>query len=206
VSEQKITRKLKRWQENFTLFGFLTVIGLAASSVVPLATGLLFYAASLVLINISAIDDYKRNLPVNLIIVIVGALSLATALENSGVIVVATNYLSPIIGDMSPFHALIFIYVMTVMLTEFVTNNAAAALMFPFAYGIVTAMQLPIMPFALAVAFAASASFISPYGYQTNLIVFGASNYKFSDFAKIGVPISITFGVIVLFMLDWVYL
>lgn len=206
VSEQKITRKLKAWQENFTLFGFLGVIVLAASSIVPLATGLLFYAASLVLTNISAIQEYKRNLPINLILVIVGALSLATALENSGVISLATGHLSPIIGDMNPVYALIVVYLMTVLLTEFVTNNAAAALMFPFAYGIVTAMQLPIMPFALAVAFAASASFISPYGYQTNLIVFGASDYKFSDFAKIGTPISITFGAIVLSLLNWMYL
>jgi di/tricarboxylate transporter len=139
-------------------------------------------------------------------LVIVGALSLATALENSGVIELGTNLLTPILGDMHPFYALVIVYLMTVLLTEFVTNNAAAALMFPFAYGLVTAMQLPIMPFALAVAFAASASFISPYGYQTNLIVFGASNYKFSDFVKIGVPISITFGAIVLALLNWMYL
>jgi di/tricarboxylate transporter len=139
-------------------------------------------------------------------LVIVGALSLATALENSGIIDLATGFLTPLIGDMNPLYALVIVYLMTVLLTEFVTNNAAAALMFPFAYGIVSAMQLPIMPFALAVAFAASASFISPYGYQTNLIVFGASEYKFSDFAKIGIPISITFGTIVLTMLNWIYL
>ena len=206
VSEQKITRKLTRWQENFTLLGFLGVIALAASSVIPLATGLLFYAASLVIVKVSAVQEYKRNLPINLILVIVGALSLATALENSGLILFATNHLTPLIGNMNPFYALIAVYLMTVLLTEFVTNNAAAALMFPFAYGLVSAMQLPIMPFALAVAFAASASFISPYGYQTNLIVFGASDYKFSDFAKIGVPISIMFGVIVLTLLNLVYL
>lgn len=206
VSEQKVTRKLNKWQENFTLYGFLTTIALAASSIVPLATGLLFFAASLIIARISAVQEYKRNLPINLILVIVGALSLATALENSGVIALATSYLTPVIGTMDPIYALILVYLMTVLLTEFVTNNAAAALMFPFAFGIVTAMQLPIMPFALAVAFAASASFISPYGYQTNLIVFGASNYKFSDFAKIGTPISITFGLIVLSLLNWVYL
>lgn len=206
VSEQKITRKLKPWQEHFTLFGFLATIALAASSIVPLATGLLFFAACLVIVNISGVQEYKRNLPINLILVIVGALSLATALENSGVISLAINYLTPIIGTMQPIYALILVYLMTVLLTEFVTNNAAAALMFPFAYGLVIAMQLPIMPFALAVAFAASASFISPYGYQTNLIVFGASDYKFSDFAKIGTPISITFAVIVLSLLNWMYL
>ncbi len=206
VSEQKITRKLKTWQESFTWFGFLTAIVLAATSQVSLVTGLLFYAASLVLLNISSMSEIKRNIPLNLIIVIVGALSLATALENSGVIALSTDLLTPIIGDMNPVYALVMIYVMTVLLTEFVTNNAAAALMFPFAYGLVEAMQLPIMPFALAVAFAASASFISPYGYQTNLIVFSASHYKFSDFAKIGLPISILYGCVVLTMLAWFYL
>jgi di/tricarboxylate transporter len=205
VSEQTIQRKLAPWQENFTWLGFLLVIALAASSTVPLATGLLFYAASLVVIKISSIAEIKRNLPLNLILVIVGALSLATALENSGIIALASGYLLPIIGDMHPVYALIVIYVMTVLLTEFVTNNAAAALMFPFAYGVVTAMQLDIMPFALAVAFAASASFISPYGYQTNLLVFSASDYKFSDFTKIGVPISITYACIVIAMLNWFY-
>lgn len=205
VSEQRISRKLKSWQENFTLLGFIGAILLAASSLVPLVNSLLFYAASLVVINVSSIGEIKRNLPLNLIIVIVGALSLATALENSGVIGLVSAYLLPVVGNLPPIYALIAVYLMTVLLTEFVTNNAAAALMFPFAYGVVSAMQLPIMPFALAVAFAASASFISPYGYQTNLIVFGASDYKFKDFAKIGTPISMVFGGIVLTLLNWVY-
>ncbi len=206
VSEQKINRKLSTWQEYFTWTGFLTAIVLAATNLVPLVTGLLFYAASLVALNISSMSEIKRNIPLNLIIVIVGALSLATALENSGVIDVTTSALKPVIGEMSPVYALVLVYLMTVLLTEFVTNNAAAALMFPFAYGLVSAMELPIMPFALAVAFAASASFISPYGYQTNLIVFSASHYKFSDFAKIGLPISVLYGSVVISMLAWFYL
>lgn len=206
VSEQKITRKLKPWQENFTWFGFIAAIILAAASIVPLATGLLFYAASLIAVKISSIAEFKRNLPLNLILVIVGALSLATSLEDSGIIQLASDYLMPILGDANPVYALITVYLMTVLLTEFVTNNAAAALMFPFAYGLTTAMQLPIMPFALGVAFAASASFISPYGYQTNLIVFSASQYKYSHFARIGAPISLAYGIIVLSMLNWMYL
>jgi len=205
VSEQKIERKLHKWQESFTLLGFATTIALAAFSIVPLVTGLLFYAASLVVIKISSLAELKRNLPLNLIVVIVGALSLATALENSGIIDLVTHQLEPLIEGMHPIIALIAVYVMTVLLTEFVTNNAAAALMFPFAYGIALSMQLPIIPFALAVAFAASASFISPYGYQTNLIVFSASDYKFSDFAKIGLPISITYATVVVSMLFWFY-
>jgi di/tricarboxylate transporter len=206
VSEQEIARKLKPWQEIFTLFGFVSTVVLAAMSLVPLATGLLVFTASLSLIKVSSMNEIKRVLPINLILVIVGALSLATALENSGIITLATENLTPVIGDLSPVFALVLVYIMTLLLTEFVTNNAAAALMFPFAYGIVSAMGLPLTPFALAVAFAASASFISPYGYQTNLLVFSATNYKFKDFIKLGLPVSILYSSIVLFLLSWVYL
>ncbi|MDT0594730.1 SLC13 family permease [Glaciecola petra] len=209
VSEHKIKRKLTQLQERLTLLGFLLVIALAASQILPLATGLLFYIATLTVMKISSLTEIKRNLPLNLIIVIVGALSLANALESSGLIAMATSYFLPFLAQFSPSYApifaLILIYFLTVLLTEFVTNNAAAALMFPFVYGFVTAMQLPIMPYALALAFAASASFISPYGYQTNLLVFSASEYRFSHFAKIGAPISLCFAIIVLSMLVWVY-
>ncbi|MFC4698823.1 SLC13 family permease [Glaciecola siphonariae] len=205
VSEQKMPRKLLPWQEYFTLAGFVGTIALAALSIVPLAIGLLFFAAALVLAKVSSMSDIKRNLPLNLIIVIVGALSLATSLETSGVINTITGYTGPVLENMAPIYALICIYVMTVLLTEFVTNNAAAALMFPFAYGLVVSMNLPIMPFALAVAFAASASFISPYGYQTNLLVFSASEYKFTDFVKMGIPVSILYGSVVLTLLNFVY-
>jgi di/tricarboxylate transporter len=206
VSEQKLTRKLKPWQEYFTLLGFIATIAMAALSLVPLATGLLFFAAALVLVNVSSMSDIKRNLPINLIIVIIGALSLAAALENAGVIESLTTIISPTLLELDPIYALIAIYVMTVILTEFVTNNAAAALMFPFAYGLVIAMNLPIMPFALAVAFAASASFISPFGYQTNLLVFSASEYKFSHFVRMGLPVSLLYGSVVLTLLNIVYL
>ena len=78
--------------------------------------------------------------------------------------------------------------------------------MFPFAYGLVEIIGAPLMPFALAVAFAASASFISPFGYQTNLLAFNAANYKFTHFMRIGIPISIAYSSIVLALLNYTYL
>jgi len=80
------------------------------------------------------------------------------------------------------------------LLTELVTNNAAAALMFPIAYSIPVTAGYDPMTFVLAVTFAASTSFISPYGYQTNLMVFNAGQYKLSNFVKAGVPVSIAFS------------
>jgi di/tricarboxylate transporter len=177
LSEHKVARKLTVKQEWITWGGFLTTIG-----------------------------EIKRNLPLNLIIVIVGALSLASALEKSGVIDIVTQSLTPYLSTSNWFVALVSIYVLTVLLTEFVTNNAAAALMFPFAYGLTEILGAPILPFALAVAFGASASFISPYGYQTNLLVFNATRYQFKDFIKIGLPISLVYSTIVLTLLNKVYL
>lgn len=205
LSEQKIARKMTLKQETLALGGFLVSIGLAAFSVISLATALVFLLALLVLTGATSNAEIKRTLPINLIVVIVGALSLATALEVTGVITLLTEALYPVLSDTSPFIALIGVYLITLLLTELVTNNAAAALMFPFAYGVAQVLNIDIVPFALAVAFAASASFISPYGYQTNLLVFSASNYRVKDFVKIGLPISLTYSVIVISLLGYVY-
>ncbi|NDW14833.1 SLC13 family permease [Alteromonas genovensis] len=205
LSEQKIARPLTNKQEWITLGGFLTTVALAASNIIHLAIGLLFLAAVLVFMKVTSNGEMKRNLPLNLIVVIVGALSLATALETSGVIAVTTETLLPVLSSTDWFIALIAIYLITLLLTELVTNNAAAALMFPFAYGLVEIIGAPLMPFALAVAFAASASFISPFGYQTNLLVYNAANYRFSHFIKIGLPISLVYSAIVLCLLNITY-
>jgi di/tricarboxylate transporter len=205
VSEKKMEIKLSRIQDWITLGGFLLTVALAATSVLSLATGLLFFIATLVLAGVTSNNEIKRNIPLNLIVVIVGALSLATALEKSGVIQQIMQLIGPWATSVSPIWALVMVYLMTLILTELVTNNAAAALMFPLAYGLVQTLGVPIMPFALAVAFAASASFISPYGYQTNLLVFSASNYKFKHFIKFGLPISICYSSIVLTLLAYTY-
>ena len=205
LSEQRIARPLSTPQEWITVGGFLLTVFLAATDMVPLGIGLLFFAAVLLGAKVTTNGEIKRNLPLNLIVVIVGALSLATGLEQSGVIDISTELLLPYLADTNWLMALIVVYVLTLLLTEFVTNNAAAALMFPFAYGLVAIIGAPLLPFALAVAFAASASFISPYGYQTNLLVFNAANYKFSHFIRFGLPISIVYSSIVIALLNWVY-
>ena len=205
LSEKKMEKKLSPRQDWITLGGFILTVALAATSVLNLATGLLFFIAILVIAGVTSNNEIKRNIPLNLIVVIVGALSLATALEKSGLIEQMMHLIGPWATSVSPIWALVMVYLLTLILTELVTNNAAAALMFPLAYGLVQTLGVPIMPFALAVAFAASASFISPYGYQTNLLVFSASNYKFIHFVKFGLPISICYSSIVLTLLSYTY-
>jgi di/tricarboxylate transporter len=205
VSEQRIARKLSGLQDGLTVSGFALTIALAALGVLPLIYGLIFFLVLLLLLNVTSYSEVKRGLPLNLMLVIVGALSLSSALSSSGLTTMLTDSLAPILLQSSPFIALIVIYVITLLLTEFVTNNAAAALMFPFAWAVISALNAPVMPFALAVAFAASASFISPYGYQTNLLVHNAGQYLYKDFVKIGLPVSFVYSSIVLSLLYWVY-
>jgi len=83
-------------------------------------------------------------------------------------------------------------------LTELVTNNAAAALAFPIGYSMAMTYGVDPMPFVMAVLFGASASFISPYGYQTNLLVYNVGNYSLSDYVRMGIPLSLVYSILVL--------
>lgn len=205
LSDLKVEKKLEPIQDGLSVFGFLIVVSLSAFNIISLDIGLLFLLMLLVLSKAVSAHELKRNLPLNLVIIIVGALSLSKAMEQTGVIQLLTYTLEPLLVNSSPFLALIAVYLCTLILTELVTNNAAAALMFPFAWGISQAMNLPIMPFALAVAFAASASFVSPWGYQTNLLVFSAGEYRFRHFARMGVIISLVYSSIILILLKTQY-
>lgn len=205
LSEKKIASKLTSAQEFIVAGGFLTAIGLAAFSIIPLYESLIYLLALFVFSGITNGNEIKRNLPLNMSMVIVGALSLAQALKTSGLVELMVHTLFSDTQTLSPFLALVLVYLITLVLTELVTNNAAAALMFPIALGVASAFSTSITPFALAVALAASASFISPFGYQTNLLVFSATNYKITDFVKVGIPISITFSSVVLLLLYHFY-
>jgi di/tricarboxylate transporter len=133
-----------------------------------------------------------RRFPIQIWLIISTALMLASALINSGLLT-SLETITSLSGSITPTVALIIIFLLTVLLTELVTNNAAAALIFPIAYSIALNYGVNITPFIMAVAFGASASFISPYGYQTNLMVFSAGQYQLIDFIKIGVPISVIY-------------
>lgn len=205
LSELKVNKKLGKAQDKLAIGGFLLAILAAAMEIVSLDVVLIVLLMVYLVTDVISSNEIKRSLPVNLVVIIVGALSLAKALQSSGLIAMMIDALQPFLSIASPFIALLTIYVVTLILTELVTNNAAAALMFPFAIGVAEALGLPVMAFALAVAFAASASFLSPYGYQTNLLVFSAGGYRFEDFVKFGLPVSITYSSVVLLLLKWQY-
>jgi len=196
---------LSGWRDKVTVLGFIIAIAVSVLFLVPLLTTLLFYVAILLSCNCLNINEIKRRFPLEIWLIVLGALTLATALENTGVANILASEIEQLLQGHSAYFALIMVFLLTLFITEIITNNAAAALVFPIAYNIALALGVNVMPFVMAVAFAASGSFISPYGYQTNVMVFNAGNYSLAEFVRFGIPVSLVYTITVLVMLPIVF-
>ncbi|QIR15119.1 SLC13 family permease [Shewanella aestuarii] len=185
----------KAW---LSILGFVTVIGLSALGVMNMLLGLLALFGVLIFSSIITSNEVIRRFPVDIWVVVTSAILMSQALVNAGVDVMIAQWVSGFTSLGYVYFALILIYFLTWILTELVTNNAAAALMFPIGYSVALGLGVDVMPFVMTVAFAASGSFVSPYGYQTNLMVFNAGQYRLIDFLKVGVPVSVVYALIVI--------
>lgn len=192
--------QLKRRESLLTLAGFATVIGLAAADLLPLFHGLLLLMGGLLLGKVLSVAELRRRFPFELWLIIGSALALAQALENSGAAAVLADGVQLVFNGHGVYAAFAGCYLLTLLLTETVTNNAAAALAFPVAWTTAQAFGVDPLPFIMAVAYGASACFLIPYGYQTHLMVYSPGRYRIKDFLKIGLPVSLTYstGVLVL--------
>ena len=182
------------------------VIGLSATGGLSLSVGLLALLVGLWLSDVVSVDDLRRRFPFDIWILVASALVLAQSLVDSALISTGMSWAMPMLADQTPLIGLIIIFFVTLALTELVTNNAAAALMFPIGYGLAQSLGVDVMPFVLAVAFAASGSFLTPYGYATNLIVQNIGGYTRGDYLRFGFPISLAYSVGILAMLNLTYL
>ncbi len=169
---------------------FLTAIGLTSMLKAAII-------ASVIMILTGCCSSIRalRNIEWSVLLVIGAALSIGKALESTGAAEAIASGLTHFAGD-NPWLALAIIYAVTNILTEAITNNAAAALIFPIALALSKSLDVSFMPFAIAIMIAASASFSTPIGYQTNLMVYGPGGYKFTDFMRVGIPLNILFWLI----------
>ena len=181
------------------------VIAMAATGSLSLSVGLLGLLMGLWLTGLVSVDDLRRRFPFDIWILVASALVLAQSLVDSQLISTLMSLVLPVMMDQTPLIGLVVVFLLTLMLTELVTNNAAAALMFPIGYGLAESLGVDVMPFVLAVAFAASGSFLTPYGYATNLIVQNIGGYTRGDYLRFGLPISVAYSVGILTMLCVTY-
>ncbi|WP_462169250.1 SLC13 family permease [Pseudoalteromonas lipolytica] len=190
--------RINGWRAWLSIGGFICVICFAAFGLIDLLEGLVLLLGALLFSNTLTVNEIVRRLPVDIWLVVSTAILLSNALVNSGVVSLFEGFIHNFNDPNYVYIALAFIYVVTWLMTELVTNNAAAALMFPISYTVALGFGVDVLPFVMTVAFAASGSFVSPYGYQTNLMVFNAGNYTLSDFMKIGLPVSFVYACIVI--------
>jgi len=132
-----------------------------------------------------------------LLALIFSMLAVGAALEHTGAVQLIVDAISPHLTQMPLVGALFAVYVLTVMLTEMVTNNAVAVVMTPIAIGVAETLGVDARPFVVAVMFGASAAFATPIGYQTNTIVYAPGGYRFLDYVKVGLPLNMSLAVIV---------
>ena len=193
---------LQNWFVSIALFA---VIALASLDMVPLIKGLAFVLVCMLGLGLIRGSELRRRFPFEIWLIIGSALTLSQALSNSGLVALVTDGLHSHLASAGPYAALFGIYLGALLLTELMTNNAAAALSFPIAFGMAESFGLSYMPFFMAVAYGASASFLTPYGYTTNLMVQNLGGYTMRDYVRSGLPLSIAYSLVVLFLLPAVF-
>lgn len=205
INDLDSSAKLDISKSNIVLLGFSLVITLALLDIVPMIKGLAVYLIGLLLLGIVSITELRRRFPIDIVVIVGSALTIAQMMLSSGLSTIMGEFFIETLNGWGIFGALVATYFLTLILTELVTNNAAAALSFPIGYSMAVGYGVDPMPFIMAVLFGASASFISPYGYQTNLLVYSVGNYRLHDYIRIGLPISLVYSVLVLSLIPYFF-
>jgi di/tricarboxylate transporter len=179
----------------------LGVIVTASAGILPIVVSAVAGAVLLVLTGCLRLEEMYEAVDWKIIFLLAGVLTLGTALEKSGTAAFAADLLLRAIGGFGPAVMLSAFFLVTSLLTSFMSNNAAAALLSPIALATAASLGADSRPFLFAVAFAASASFMTPVGYQTNTMIYTAGQYRFSDFLRVGTPLNILFWILATLMI-----
>ncbi|MCK6618187.1 MAG: SLC13 family permease [Cyclobacteriaceae bacterium] len=181
----------------------LLVAGIAG--LLPLFTSCLIILTAMILFKILNLEQITRNLDFNLLMVLVCSLAIGVALEKSGAARVVATGLIEVSKSLGNEGALTALFLITTLVTALVTNPAAVSIMFPIAMELSEQLQVSSTPFFVAIAFAASGDFMTPIGYQTNLMVYGPGGYSFKDFTRVGAPLTVLYSIICISFITWYY-
>jgi len=205
ISRVKELRKPERYKIWVLFGGTLLAIFLAAVKLVPLFLGLLIVLAMINILKVVSAKDLPKNIDYNLGVIIALSLALGTAMMKTGVADMIANLIISVFLPFGRVSLLFGIYLITTVLAAYITNKAAVAIVFPISITAAKNLGIDPMPFVLVVSFAAAANFLTPIGYQTNLMVYGPGGYNFKDFFKIGFPLTILYMAVTIAVLSYMY-
>ena len=189
----------------FLTVALIAAIVLSAFEWLSLLKGLAFVLTSMLILGVVNGGDLRRRFPFEMWLIITSALTVSQSLANTGLVGAFIDSMEPYLAVVPPYMAVVAVYLLTLVFTELMTNNAAAALVFPLAYSLGMSSGSDPMAFVMAVAFGASASFVTPFGYQTNLMVQNLGGYRRQDYLRYGWPVSVAYSATVLTLLPMVF-
>ena len=189
-------REYRRSHAPIAIAALVGIVALAGFGVAPIFLLSILAIAVIFLTRCIDADEAFASVDGRLLALIFSMLAIGAALEASGAVSLIVEAISPFMLGLPPFFVIWGIYLLTSILTELVSNNAVAVVVTPIAIGLAAAMGMDARPLVVAVMVAASASFATPIGYQTNMLVYGPGGYKFTDFMKVGIPLNISIGLL----------
>jgi len=182
------------WRRALTAVGVMVaVVTLAALNIIPIVESAILGCIALVVLRALEPDEAYAAIDWRVIVLLAGVFPLGIAMQESGLARLVVDYTLGPLGGFGPLAALAALYLLTTLLTEVMSNNAAAVLLTPIALGTASTLGVDAKPFLIAVMFAASTAFATPVGYQTNTMVYSAGGYRFADFLRIGLPLNVLF-------------
>lgn len=172
------------------------VVAAAASGTVPIVAGAIVGCILMVMTRCLTLEEAYGSINWQVIFLLAGVLTLGTALETTGAARLIGGYLVESLGSLGPVALVSGLYLATSLLTEMMSNNATAALLAPIAIAAAESLGIDPRPLLMAITFAASASFMTPVGYQTNTLIYGPGQFRYVDFLKVGTPLNIMFWIL----------
>lgn len=205
ISRVKEFKKVEGYKIAIVMGGLLLAIFLAAMNVISLFMGLIILLMTSLVLNITTPKDLPRGIDYDLGLIIVMSLALGTAMIKSGAAHIIANGFIAAFLPLGKVGILFGIYLITAFLAAYITNKAAVAIIFPISLTMSVTLNLNPIPFVLVVAYAAAANFMTPIGYQTNLMIYGPGGYAFKDFFKVGFPLTMIYMVVTVAILSLLY-
>ncbi|HEX5579149.1 MAG TPA: SLC13 family permease, partial [Candidatus Limnocylindria bacterium] len=178
----------RAWLMGAVGLGFVLATG---SGLVPILYASIAAAMIVIATRVLTLRQARDAVDLQIVVLIAAAFGLGSAVASSGLAQTVAGGLVNLMSPLGPIGALAAIMLATIILTELVSHNAAAALMFPIGLATAAALGADARPFVIAIMMGASLSFLTPLGYQTNLMVYGLGGYRFSDFSRVGVPLNV---------------
>ncbi|MBC58147.1 MAG: dATP pyrophosphohydrolase [Confluentimicrobium sp.] len=193
---QPSARAYRRGHAPVAIASLVGIVALAAFGVAPIFLLSVLAVAVVLLTRCIDAEEAFSFIDGRLLALIFSMLAIGAALEESGAVQLIVDAASPALMGLPPFLIVWAIYLLTSFLTELVSNNAVAVVVTPIAIGLAQALGFDPRPLVVAVMIAASASFATPIGYQTNMLVYGPGGYKFTDFMRVGIPLNLSIGLL----------